>query len=71
MVDRLEQEYEGKVLFKRLNPEEDAEASSIMAKYNLTSIPTFMFVNRDGSVAETLIGAAEESRLRQSLDALK
>ena len=71
MVDRLTEEYEGTVEIRALNVEEDAAAAELASSYRVQYVPTFVFVNADGTTAETLVGELEESALRDALDALK
>lgn len=71
VVDRLTEEYEGTVEIRALNVEEDAAAAELASSYRVQYVPTFVFVNADGTTAETLVGELEESALRDALDALK
>lgn len=71
VVDRLKQEYEGTVEFKLYNVDNDQEGSALMSQYGAQYVPTFIFVNADGSKAGQLVGEVEESALREQLDALK
>lgn len=71
MVDRLEQEYEGTVKFELMNADTNTEAAPLMQQYGVTAVPTFVFINSDGSQAGKLIGAVPEEQLREQLDALE
>ena len=71
VVDRLTEEYEGTVEIRALNVEEDAAAAELASSYRVQYVPTFVFVNADGTTSETLVGELEESALRDALDALK
>lgn len=71
VVDRLKQEYEGRVEFKLYNVEKDAEGAEIAQRYGAQFVPTFVFVNADGGLSDQAVGELTEARLRSSLDALK
>lgn len=71
VVSRLVDEYNGKVDVKQLNVETDPAASSVASQYRVQYVPTFVFVNTDGSTAKTLVGEQSESQLKEQLDALK
>ena len=71
VVDRLTDEYEGTVEIRALNVEEDAAAAELASSFRVQYVPTFVFVNADGTTSETLVGELEESALRDALDALK
>ena len=59
-VEKLAEEYDGKVKVVKLNTQDNME---IPAKYGITSIPTFMVI-KNGEVQEQVIGS-------QRYDALK
>ncbi len=71
MVDRLRQEYEGRVTFELINADTDADAEALMQRFGVNAFPTFVFINSDGTVAGKLLGAVPEQRLREKLDALR
>lgn len=71
VVDRLTDEYEGTVEIRALNVEEDASAAELASSFRVQYVPTFVFVNADGSTADTLVGEVSEDALRDALDALK
>ncbi|MDO8880400.1 MAG: thioredoxin domain-containing protein [Coriobacteriia bacterium] len=71
VVDRLKTEYEGTVEFRLVNVDTDSEGQALMTKYNAQFVPTFVFLNADGSVGQMIVGAQEETVLRDALDALK
>ena len=71
VVDRLKTEYEGVVEFRLINVDADPEGQSLMAKYQAQFVPTFVFLNSDGSVDQTVVGAQAEAVLRSALDALE
>jgi len=71
VVDRLEKEYEGRVVFERINADTHDDARALMQKFGVNAFPTFVFVNSDGSVESRVVGAVPEEELRRNLDALQ
>lgn len=71
VVDRLKTEYEGIVEFRLINVDTDPQGAALMAQYNAQYVPTFVLLNTDGSVSQTIVGAQKESVFREALDALK
>lgn len=71
VVDRLKGEYEGRVEFKLYDVDKDEEGSALMQQYNAQYVPTFVFVNSDGTTAGQLVGEQPESAMRDMLDSLK
>lgn len=70
VVDRLKKEYEGTVEFRLFNVDEDTEGQALMQQYGAQYVPTFVFVNADGTSAGQLVGEQSEEALRKQLDAL-
>jgi len=71
VVDGLEKQYEGKIEFRRINVETDPEGSKLSAQYNVSAVPTFVFLNMDGSEAARVLGEVPEGTMTKNLDALK
>jgi len=71
VVDGLKKQYEGKVEFKLYNVEKDADGANLANQLGAQFVPTFEFVNADGSIAKEIVGEVTEAQLRQQLDALK
>lgn len=71
VVDGLKQQYEGKVEFRLINADTDPQAQALSQKYGITAVPTFVFLNSDGSEGGRLLGEQSESLLKEKLDALK
>jgi len=71
VVDRLADKYEGDVEVRRMNVEQDEEAANLASSYRVQYVPTFVFVNADGSTADTLVGEVSEDALRDALEALR
>lgn len=63
IVDELAREYAGKVLFGKLNVDENQR---IPAEYQIMSIPTFL-VFRDGMLVGRIVGAMPKKALEQKL----
>ncbi|TLM78312.1 MAG: hypothetical protein FDZ75_09125 [Actinobacteria bacterium] len=71
VVDGLEKQYTGKVEFKRYNVDNDAEGQKLMEQFKAQYVPTFVFVNADGTIANTLVGEVAETAMQAELNKLK
>lgn len=72
LVERLKKEYAGKVEFRRYVDSGDPVGDQLAAVFNVQYVPTFVFVNADGSMSgEPIVGGVDENTLRTRLDALK
>ena len=71
VVDRLKQQYTGKVEFKLYDVDNSAEGNKLMGQFNAKYVPTFIFVNKDGSVSDQKVGEVAEADMKKALDALK
>jgi thiol-disulfide isomerase/thioredoxin len=71
VVDRLKQQYQGKVEFKLYDVDSSAEGNQLMAQFNAKYVPTFVFINKDGSVSTQKVGETSEADMKKALDALK
>ena len=71
MVDGLQKQYQGKVDFIRYNTDSSAEGQALAQKFNLQYIPSFLFVNPDGTVVQQKVGGMTKDELKLALDALK
>jgi len=63
MLDKIAQEYAGKLLVAKVNTDEDPQWS---IKYNVQGIPTMLFV-ADGKIVHRQTGALPERMLRQAV----
>lgn len=63
ILDKLAQEYEGKVLFTKVNTDDHPLWAQ---KYNVRGIPTMLFIH-NGKIVHTQVGALPESALRNVL----
>ncbi len=72
VVDGLQQEYKGKVDFIRINTDKaSAKEQQLADGFGVTVIPTFVFVNTDGSIATKVVGELKANAMRAQLDRLK
>lgn len=66
IVEKLSEEYEGKVKFCKLNVDENRDMAT---KYQVMSIPLLLFF-KGGEVVDQNLGAASESTLRSKVGEL-
>jgi thioredoxin-like negative regulator of GroEL len=71
VVDGLKAQYAGKVDFKLYDVDKSAEGAQLADEYGAQYVPTFVFLNADGTVSEQLVGALSEEQLTAALDKLK
>lgn len=71
VVDRLKAQYTGKVDILQMNVEKDQKASALANQFGAQYVPTFVFLNANGSMNDTVIGETSEAKLKSALDALK
>ncbi len=64
IFEELEQEYEGKVEFKKVDVETNGSEAS---KYNIMSIPTFVILKNDKEAARKM-GAMPKEMLKEWID---
>jgi thioredoxin 1 len=62
-IEAMAKDYAGKVVFGKLNVDENAETAT---KYCITSIPTLLFF-KDGKLVGQLIGAVPRQHIEQRL----
>lgn len=70
VVNGIAPEYEGIVEFAIIDVGVRG-GSDLANRLNVQYLPTFVMVNGDGSVAQTIIGTMSEDDLRAALDALE
>jgi thioredoxin 1 len=63
-VDKLADEYSGKLKVVKLNTQDNMEVPS---RYGITSIPTFILI-KDGEVQNQIIGAQKYDSLKAAVD---
>lgn len=71
VVDGLEKKYSGKVEVRRLNVEKDQAAVELANSMKIQYVPTFLYVNADGSIAGQVVGEQTEAQMSTAIDALK
>ncbi len=72
LVERLAQEYKGKIEFRRYVDSGDPVGDQLAQTFNVQYVPTFAFVDSDGSLSgQLLVGGVTEDVLRARLDVLK
>lgn len=72
VVDGLAKKYAGKYEIRVLNlSRDDAEARRLYDSWGLQYVPTFVFLNTDGSKANTIVGAVPASDLEAELAKLE
>ncbi len=71
VVDRLKQEYEGRVEFRIYDVDKSSEGQELMRSYGAQYVPTFVFVNSDGVEVDRAVGETSEAEMRRMLDALE
>jgi thioredoxin-related protein len=72
VVDRLTQEFSGRFDVRRENVGGgDAAAEALANRYQVQYVPTFVFLNSDGSKADLVVGGLDEAALRAKMTALK
>ena len=64
VIDELAKELQGKIVFGKLNVDENPQTS---AKHQIMSIPT-MLVFKDGNLVDKLIGALPKEALKAKLE---
>uniref|UniRef100_A0A7C3UI25 Thioredoxin n=1 Tax=Geoglobus ahangari TaxID=113653 RepID=A0A7C3UI25_9EURY len=64
VIEELAKEYSGKVVFAKLNTDEN---QSIAARYNISAIPTLIFF-KNGKPVDILIGAFPKSEIKRWIE---
>lgn len=63
IIDELAKEYDGKIVFGKLNIDENQKVAIM---FNIMSIPTIL-VFKDGDLADSIIGALPKQLLEQTI----
>ena len=63
VIEELSRDYAGKILFGKLNVDENREVST---QYDIMSIPTLL-VFKNGKLVDTIIGAMPRQTLEQKI----
>lgn len=64
LIDQLEEQYAGKVLVAKVNVDDEP---AVAEEYRVSSIPT-VFIFKDGTVVERLVGAHPYSEYENTLN---
>ncbi|MFH1675389.1 MAG: thioredoxin [bacterium] len=64
IVEELQKDYDGKIIFFKVNTDENADVAS---KYNVMSIPTLLMF-KAGDVADTVVGVTSKAALKKKFD---
>ncbi len=68
ILEELETEFKDKVKITKLNVDEEPNQEMVQ-KYNVMSIPTYLFV-KDGEVVDQAIGAQSKEEMTKKLKAI-
>jgi thioredoxin-like negative regulator of GroEL len=72
VVDRLRTEYAGKIDIKRMDTDgTDPVVQQLANTFGIQYVPTFVFVNRDGTVVDTVVGEVPADALTTRLAKLR
>jgi thioredoxin-like negative regulator of GroEL len=71
VVDGLKTEYQGKVEFRLINLDTDPEGDAKADQFGVQFVPTFVFLNSDGTTNAQLAGPQTVDGMRRALDALQ
>ena len=61
VFENLKEQYAGKVNFTSVDVDQDVEMAS---KYNISAMPTFVFLDADGKEITRIVGADQESLVK-------
>jgi thioredoxin 1 len=67
VIEELASEYEGRVNIGKCDVEEDDE---LAAQFQVSSIPTIVFINAQGEMVQRLVGLQPKPALVQQIEAL-
>lgn len=71
VVDRLKEQYKGRIEFRRFDVTSDPNAIKLADAVGAQYVPTFLFFNAEGEKVDMVVGGMTEAQLRAKLDALK
>ncbi|HUD21065.1 MAG TPA: thioredoxin family protein [Candidatus Saccharimonadales bacterium] len=66
IIEEIKKDYDGKLELKEIDVDQP-ENQPLMDKYQVQAMPTF-FIERDGEVIQSFVGAQSKSVLRAALD---
>ena len=68
MMSEVMPEYSDKVVYEKINSQSnDRNTKSMIKKYNVTVVPTVIFLNKDGSVYKKTEGAYDKQEFEKYL----
>ena len=67
MVDGLVKKYAGRYDIRVMDTSNDSEAVRLAESYGVQGVPTFVFLNTDGSQSGTVIGKVPGEELEAAL----
>ncbi len=67
MIDELSNEYEGRVNVAKCDIE---EAEDLAVEFRVTSIPTLLFLDKNGNEVSRLVGVQSKAKLQEELNKL-
>lgn len=68
IIDELSQEYEGKVVFGKVDTEAE-DNDDIVSDYGIRNLPTIIFL-KNGEIVDRMVGAAKKSDFVAKIDSL-
>ena len=68
-INKVKPDYEGKVVFVVADVYDQSEYN-FCTKYNIETIPTTVFIKKDGTISNGYVGVLEPDQLKKELDAL-
>ena len=71
VVDGLVTKYKGRYDIRIMNEGTDPAAQQLADKYQVPGVPTFIFVNSDGSQSGTVVGEVPVDQIETELAKLK
>ena len=71
VVDRLRQQYAGRVEFRSYDVTKDLTGISLADRLGAQYVPSFVFFDSQGVKMDMIVGGATEAALKAKLDALR
>jgi thiol-disulfide isomerase/thioredoxin len=70
IVDRLKQQFKGKIEFRRYDVTTDATGQQLADAVGAQYVPTFLFFDAKGQKSDMVVGGMTEATLKAKLDTL-
>lgn len=71
VVDGLVKKYAGRYDIRVMNTSNDAEAQRLAQEMRIEYVPTFIFLNSDGSKSGEIVGSSSAEKIEAELAKLK